>query len=472
MLGGAALLGAALIVGNILGCGAQELSGPAAAPRPAQCRSLDQMAPALQTALRGGKVERLRALVERHQLLGEPSDGVPSPLQTLVQLTLRTLTAMGEDAPEAGAPEGQLCNDLAPPAPSAANRSCEARRIIDTFVHEGKGLEALRLLDPLLAGVIGYVVGTPGAPPHYELATALSATCTKAYCRTEDLLGLLIGVFAWLEPTEAEPRRGPEALGKLNAVFSHPGIREALALVEANMTAEDLVVFGNLLVDNLLALPTDPARFPLAYHRGIEIAVNDLLSSLGIGREEPKYRELRLALDELLGPHEKVDESQPHGALRPLLYDLLDPSRPQPVLGPLQKVLDCVRRNDPSSSLMRMVFDLGFKDGVVGLGEIFAALDGLVRMDERASLVTFGRLTLEMLREDEEGIAASRKLGALLLDTQPPEGGGASNAELLLPVAAELFEEGAVGEILCVLDTLLFGCAGGSQPACPEPALP
>jgi hypothetical protein len=435
---------------------------------------MELMAPALLKALRGGNAERLRVVVERHGLLEDQPDGSPSPLTSLVYLSLRTLTAMGSDAPEEGAPPGELCNGDNPPAPSASNRTCEARRIIDTFVHRGHGLAALRLIDPLLAGVLNYVVGqAPSATePHYELAAMLSASCSKAFCRTEDALTLLINLFAWLEPTEAQPRRGQESVARLNAVFSHPSIDKAFGLVRSSMTAEDMVVFGNLLLDNLMALPTDPEKFDLAYHRGIEIAVNDLLTKLKVTRDDPEYGDLRLALDEVLGPHEKVDESQPHGALRPLLYDLLDPSRPRPVLGVLQRVLDCSRRNDPTSSLMRMVFDLGIKDGVVGLGEIFAALEEVGRVDERASLVTFARLTLEMLLDDEEGTSAFRQICADLLDTQPPEGGGVSNAELLLPVAADLFEEGAVGEGLCVVDTLLFGCAGGVQPACVDRTVP
>ena len=35
-----------------------------------------------------------------------------------------------------------------------------------------------------------------------------------------------------------------------------------------------------------------------------------------------------------------------------------------------------------------------------------------------------------------------------------------------LPEVAALFKQGVTDEVLCVLDTLVYGCAGGSQPAC------
>ena len=41
-----------------------------------------------------------------------------------------------------------------------------------------------------------------------------------------------------------------------------------------------------------------------------------------------------------------------------------------------------------------------------------------------------------------------------------------SNAEQALPSVANLFEQGVVGEAICAIDTLVYGCAGGSQPAC------
>ncbi len=432
------------------------------------------MAPALQSALRSGKAEGLREVIERNKLLEPQPDGSPSPVQTLLFVSLRTLSAMAEDPAEPGAPAGGYCNDALPPAPRDANRTCEARRIIRTFVREGKGLEALGLLDPLLAGIVDYIVGNPPSAqePHYELATALSATCSKAYCRTEDTLDLVSGLLAFLEPNAGQPDRPKAILGKLTALFSHPSIVDALGLVADHMGEEELIVFGNLLLDNLMVLPTDPDKFPTAYHRGLEIAINDLLTSAGITRESEQYGDLRRALDEVIGPHEKADESLPHGELRPVLYDLLDPGRPQPVLGPLQKVLGCVRKNDPSSSLMRMVFALAYKEGLVGLDEIFGVLEGLAQMDERASLVTFARLSVAMIREDEEGTRAFRRICAAVLDTRPPAEGERSNAELILPVAADLFEDGAVGEAICVTDTLLHGCAGGERPACPHLAVP
>ena len=45
--------------------------------------------------------------------------------------------------------------------------------------------------------------------------------------------------------------------------------------------------------------------------------------------------------------------------------------------------------------------------------------------------------------------------------TQPP-----ATRSAALPEVAALFKQGVTDEVLCVLDTLVYGCAGGSQPAC------
>jgi len=448
-------------------CGAQNLPGPEPRPRPQQCRALKDMAPALTEALEGSRAERLAAVVERNRLLDAQPDGTPSPFVTLVKIALKTCSAMASDPPEPGAAPGELCSELFPPASKDSNRTCEAQRILRTFVREGKGIEALRLLDPLVASILNYVVGrAPAATtPHYEVSASLAATCTKAYCRTEDMLDLFIGVMAALEPTSEEPRRAVRVLAQLNALLTNPETTKVFTALESSgWSDDDFVAFTNILLDNVMALPADPEGFADTYHRELEVRVNDLLTTVGITREKPEYKALREALDALLGSHENL--SQPHGDARPLIYDMLDPARPEPVLRPLQKVLSCVRASDPNSSIIRMLHSLAYERDLLGLRDLMVAVEAVARIDERVSLATFGKRALQMIRADDEEMAASRKVCATFFDTRPGPEGAASNAELWLPVAADLFQGGAVGEVVCVLDSLLYGCAGGSQPAC------
>ena len=44
-----------------------------------------------------------------------------------------------------------------------------------------------------------------------------------------------------------------------------------------------------------------------------------------------------------------------------------------------------------------------------------------------------------------------------------------SNAQLALPVIADLAQIGVANEAICAVDTLIYGCSGGHQPACGVP---
>ncbi|MGC4114407.1 MAG: hypothetical protein QM765_07305 [Myxococcales bacterium] len=458
---------AAFLCSFLVSCGAQDKEGPPPKAQPQKCQSLDAIAPALMETLKGSQSVQLRTVFEREHLFDDGLDGSPSPMKTLTRVALRTLTSMAHDDAEPGVAEGQLCNNANPPPSRESNRMCEARRILDFFVHQGKGNDLIRYWDPLLAKVLGYVVGAALEPPHYEFIGVLSASCTKAYCRTEDLLDVGIGMMAFMEPTVAEPDRPKNLLSLMHAILQDPGIGDLIDSAEANMGEEALVAFGNILLDNVMAFPTDPDQFAVKYHRDLEVKVNDLLTTtLKITREDPKSASLRKLLDQLVGAHELADLDKPHGAGRPLLMSLLDPNRPDPVLPALQRELNCLRKNDPNSSMMRLVFALGFKGEALGLEQILGALEDLADLDGRASIVTFLKRSFEMIRSDEEGIVAARSLCAKALDTTPAEGGGASNAELVIPVVEELFSGGASQELVCVTDSLLYGCASGPQPAC------
>lgn len=458
---------AAFLGASLASCGAQDKDGPPPRAQPHKCQSMDEIAPALMDTLKGGQAEKLRTVIERERLFDDGADGSPSPMKTLVRVGLRTLTSMADDPPEPGVVDGQLCNNEDPPPSRDSNRMCEARRILDMFVHEGKGADLIAYYDPFVAKIMGYVVGAALEPPHYEPVGVLAASCTKAYCKTEDLLDVGVGFLAWMEPTVTQPTRPKDILALLHAVLQDPGMNELRLSAEANMGEEALVAFGNILLDNVMAFPTDPDAFVVKYHRDLEVKINDLLTStLKITREDPKSASLRKLLDQLVGPHELADIDVPHGSSRPMLMDLLDPTRPDPILPALQSTLACMRKNDPSSSMLRLVFALGFKGDELGLEQILGALEGLADLDGRATIVTFLKRALVMVRNDEEGIIAARSLCAKALSTTPPASGGASNAELVIPVVAGLFSGGASHELVCLTDSLLYGCASGTQPAC------
>ena len=76
------------------------------------------------------------------------------------------------------------------------------------------------------------------------------------------------------------------------------------------------------------------------------------------------------------------------------------------------------------------------------------------------------------IRNDEQAIDSSAKVCRTLLSTDAntrlADGGiqAQSNAQLALPVVGDLLAAGIVSEGICAIDTLIYGCAGGPQPAC------
>ena len=369
---------------------------------------------------------------------------------------------------------GQLCNFDDPPAARDSNRMCEARRILKIFIREGKGEEALHLLDPFIARILSYVVGTGAGTAHYEAAQVVGATCTKAYCRIEDTIDVLVGLLAFLESTFEEPHRAQDVLTLLRDLYAHPGMA---ALVERaqQINEADLVTTSNMLVENVANLPTDPSAFRRDYLMNLEVKLNDLLQSTSWNNAP--YIGLRALLDQVIGPHTPSDTTSPY-AKTPLLLDLFDPSRPYPVLQPLQAVIACLNNLNTQEHLdgiaagVKLVFALGPQSNTgtnaIALADVLGALEGLTEIDDRDSLITFGRRALVMIRDDEEGTTAARKVCAKALDDRAPADGGVPNAELVMPVLQSVFEGGALSELFCLIDTLLYGCASGPQPACPS----
>jgi hypothetical protein len=322
----------------------------------------------------------------------------------------------------------------------------------------------------VLKGTLGYIVGAPpmGAT-HYEVAGVLQASCSKANCRTEDVLDMATGLLSFLEPTSAQPNRPKELLAQINALLNHEKLKPLMDSMSTGMTVDGktgedgVIALGNLLINNTKAIGTTKAAFEHDYHCNIEVQLNSTLGSL-VNWSDPAYASLRTMLDQFIGAH--TDCNAPHNGAHSLLYDMLDPTRPEPLLVPMQKVLACSQENDPNSALMKMVYQLAFVEDTLGLKNLMGAIEQVANQDDRLAILTFTKTLLKMIRADEEGTAAARKLCAQALDTHPPADGGRTNAQLVLPVAYDLFAAGATSELICVADTLLFGCAGGSQPAC------
>ena len=79
--------------------------------------------------------------------------------------------------------------------------------------------------------------------------------------------------MAFMEPTAAEPDRPKNLLALLHALLQDPGMATLRDSAEANMTEQAMVAFGNMLLDNVMAFPTEPGAFAVKYHRDLEVKV-------------------------------------------------------------------------------------------------------------------------------------------------------------------------------------------------------
>lgn len=450
----------------IFGCGAQHREGLPPAPVAERCPSITELAPILGQAIDTTSPERLRSIIERYGLMKKGVDGAPSPMQSVFWMLLRTIDDMGSDVPEAGALEGERCNDLEPPPPTDSNRICEARRLLSLYIHEAAALQSLDLLSSVMAGILEEIEGDPpDKPPRTRVLGIIGDGCRRRdVCSALDLFDLIIGILGFIEPTAEEPNRPRILLDKLRRPIAHPSTTAGLALLQAAMTIDGWVAFVNLIIDNIMILPTTGEAFAARYHEGIEIPINAILTSSGVTRTSERYGDLREAIDDLIGSHE--DAAEPHGNARPVIYDLLDPAGPWKILEPLQGFIHCWRNVDATSEIVRFILEIDPGEGLGSLAQWIEVLDALIEVDDRIALMTFTRLTLQMLRDDAEGTDGFQRICAAFLDETPDPLTGKSSIDLILPGVTSFFATDTLRELVCLLDAFLYGCAGGAMPAC------
>ena len=417
-------------------CGADDAEAPApAAPTQAQgCRSFAELMPRFVDALSTGKTEGLREVISLHLLTADRKGGIP-PVNDVLRSVFQTLSRFADLPAEKGAPEGQTCA-AAPPPVAEGHPLCEVRRALDTLVHQGKGLDALRLTDPLITGLSDYIIGRPpvSSTPHYEVATAVHDMCVQnAVCQLTDGLDLVIGLTAF-----SETSAGTAALNRLGTLVQNPALNAFLVGDGSKYGGEaGIVALGNEVNTIVLGM-SDPSE----------------LDNLPIDQLPAALRpDVKAGLEDL-----KL---------------LLAPTRSPNVLKPLKKVINCFAEKDKHSDVVRMLYRLGLVQHLpaFGLTRLVATIKGLRETDSRGALVHLIRTLAEAIREDEQAVASAARVCQTLFDTENGASLTQSNAQLALPVIADLFAQGAAAEAICAADTLIYGCAGGPQPAC-APAAP
>lgn len=414
-----------------LSCGAENLEAPAAEQRAdlMQCRGLDQLMPNFVQAISQGRTENLKHLVET-QLLTPLREGDAPPVNDVLRSIFKTLDAFARKPPEAGAQGADYCAPASSPPPlDAANELCEMRRAMDVLVHQGKGIDAINLVEPQLNTALEYITGegqkcNGGArTAHYEISGLFSSMCEPTVnCQLSNGLDLVIAFSAYA--------RTPD--GK--AMFTHlnelAGKSSVLGLLNPSSLTEDDTV---ALVRGLLP-----------------VIRNADAASLDSAFDLP-----------FIPADVRTD-------LTPVIDDLKKVLARPDLMTPVRRALVCYEGKDLNFDLVRMVYRLALEEGCseFGLTRLTAALQGLQDVDQRGSLVYLAGTLATAVRSDETAIDSAAIVCKTIFSTATAPGEARSNAQLALPVAADLVKNHVINEGICAADTLIFGCAGGAQPAC------
>jgi len=354
----------------------------------------------------------------------------PPPINEVLRVIFRTLERFALKPREANAPAGEFCAPTASPPPlNQANELCEMRRALDVLVHQGKGIDAINQIEPQLVVTLNYLTGSgldcKGRPrvPHYEVAGVISSFCTQnANCQLSDGLDLAVGFTDYVNTPE-----GLQLINDLYALAEKPSITGLLN--PSSLTENDMVAIVRALIPAIEnANPTD----------------------------------LRNAFSSLPLPQQVKDD------LQPVVSDLEKLLAHQEIVTPMKRSLNCFTNQDRNFDTIRMTYRLAIDEACpeFGLSRLLGAIKGLQDVDKRGSIIYIINVLAKAVRTDELAIDSAANVCRTILSTSKAPGEVKSNAELALPAAADLVKAGVVNEGICAADTLIFGCAGGNQPAC------
>ncbi len=412
-------------------CGAENLVAPEAEKRQdiQECRGFDALMPNFVRALNTGRTENLKTLVET-QLQASDREDVPPPINEVLRAVFRTLTTFASKPREPGAPEGQFCAPTAAPPPlSQANELCEMRRALDTLVHQGKGLDAIGLLEPRLQIILNYITGTgtdcKGRPrtAHYEVANIVSTFCAQDFnCQLTSGLDSVIAITNYVNTPE-----GKLLVEHINVLLERPSLSGLLNT--SALTENDMVAIVRALIPAVSSADGPTLRNAFA----------------------------QLPLPEQL----KMD-------LQPIVDDLVVLTGRTEIMTPVKQALNCFTNKDRNLDTVRMLYRISIEEECApfSLVALTDAVTQLQEVDKRGSIIFIAGTLASAVRADELAIDSAANVCRTVMTTQRGPGQVRSNAELALPVVGELVQNGVVNEGICAIDTLLFGCAGDSQPAC------
>ena len=365
-----------------------------------------------------------------------------SPLADILQITFRGLAAVASDKIEPGAVGGRCLSPAAAQSlpPESINRMCEVRRMLDVLVGQDAGKKiledpaVLRVTLRLLHYVQGAGEGSDGRP-HYDLFTTLGRMAQNpGVCAPSDLYDFLDRTLAYFTPQKAAQELG--AIESLLADQRTKDFLKGLATGNDPKGRQSVITIIKTLAGNLTAAPSGAEAWK---------KVEDLLKQLIY-----PYLENNFPPDYVAKVKTTVEGPTGTGGIKALFGDAAG------IFPYLQKLLRCASNPviENNGELIGAIYDLVSLSETattgVDLATLVGALKALTTVDSTGQVGRSLRLVLRAARDDDDATEAVR---ALLAQVLTPE-----IAQKLLPPIDTLVQNKVLGEVLTLLDDLLYSC--------------
>ena len=362
-----------------------------------------------------------------------------SPLADLLQITFKGLAVVAKqnkDHPEPGAIAPSTCVSATAAASLPADKIsklCEVRRMLDALLQQNGGQ---RLLDDpnvlrVTVSLLQYIEGKKDGKPHYDLFTTLGRMAQNpGICPPTEAYGLLDKALAFYTPAKAAAD-----IGAIQDLLADPLTKQFLTGLSTGNTAQGrqstIVLAHDLLgaitsaqsgaaatqqIDNLLkkiVYPYLEQRFPQAYVTKVKTAVNAIIGDAGPLSAQAGIFPFAQRL--LLCANNPVIDKD--GEIIGALYDLIS---------------------------------LQDTNGGIDLATLVGAIKTLTTLDSTGQVGRSLRVIIQSARDDDDATEAIRKLLAQVLT---PEIGSK-----LLPPIDVLVQSKVLGEVVNLLDDLLYSC--------------
>jgi hypothetical protein len=324
---------------------------------------------------------------------------------------------------------------LAQTNPTQINRTCEIRRMLDVLLQQNGGQTLLN--DPnvqkVILDLLRYIEGKTDGVPHYDLFTTLGRMAQNpGICAPSDAYNLLDKALAYYTPAKAG-----QDLGAIQTLLADPITQKFLAGLSTGGSAQ-----GRASVITL---------------------AHDLIGTITSAKSgEDATAQIDSILQKVVYPYIEQNygsryEAEVKAAVAALENAI---STPTGIFPYLQNLLVCANNPviDNNGELVGALYDLislQSTTGGIDLATLVGALKTLTTLDSTGQVSRSLRLIIEGARDDDNATEAVR---ALLAQVLTPD-----IAQKLLPPLDVLVQKQVLGEVITLLDDLLYKCTPPTQ---------